>query len=315
MDLDADLEMRKRIRGEWRKCPVFANETVSPGEAYRHLLDYALPQAPEIPWRLRLWLILFDEFIAWFASLQHVCVMNIARVGDKNSQRFQILRALFALSSRIISDLYSIRMLVSTGFSSSARALGRSTIEHIEVASLLLSWPDTVPLFLETTDNVASTRFWNAHIRGQKARRKITAYLSKYLSDKSYSEIVGSNPVGNMATHPSLAMCFVSALPPEVTKDDREDLLYGVGVPSELSIGLLNDIMSVILEFCFVLYKSEFDPKTKSLSLFVKASSDYFYQVILEGRHILLSAMATVHRDDLTKVFFPDDAEDSSGTK
>lgn len=232
-------ELREALRAIWCRLSVTKEGEPSPGEGVADLVPWPLPKPTKVPKKLRLWLMIYDEAIAWVCNLNISCELSLTR-KSQTKQRDLIL-AIYRLSGRIASDLYAVRSLVCCGLEPAARVVLRSAMEHIDTASLLMLEPDRASDFLSTKDPSAGNAFWHRHLSKDKLRNRIRHYF-RSLDEGMAAELLAHrehrNVLYGVAVHPSAYTSDMALFSPEAMQRDPGHI--GIGYPTDLSCNALH---------------------------------------------------------------------------
>lgn len=204
----------------------------------RHFTAYAeeeakvsLPQSASHI--LRNWINLFDEAIGWFA-LATIVVQRILRewegIPSTETKRFIATQILVP---RIFQDGQAIRTLILNGCEPQTRVLLRSSLEHLDLLSVISGDEEIADQFLSCKDNAENNAFWNKHIRrGRLLARVIEAANSRINFGAAYSRLrKEENEVHSLFAHPSVlaALCGIF-------RDNLEDASVFARQTTEASI-------------------------------------------------------------------------------
>ena len=320
---DYDLFLLSGLRRLWREVPEFEAIERTPGETIFSLLNYDFPNQRNLTKQLQLWLVIYDECVAWIVSLHFVSEVGYSRAPKRKDRRkpiHHLLEAVFLITGRILSDMLSVRLLICGGFNSSARALARSTLEHIDLISLLLICPELAKEFCSSRTSEVSNVFWHRHISKNKMRKAISRYFESVGAKEAtdYFQLLreDASSIYNMSLHPSFMSCYSSLFHLESPKE--EGPLFSIGVPTDFSCNIINTFIVACLEMSIVLHFSCFNKESKKHNIISPNLDNYFHNVLLTGNKMLLSILTWTHRPDLSHVFFggdykPENVTDTEG--
>ncbi|HEV2573303.1 MAG TPA: hypothetical protein VGU72_16335 [Beijerinckiaceae bacterium] len=219
----------------------------------RHFTAYAEEEAKtslpdSVSHILRNWINLFDEAIGWFA-LATAVVQRILREWDDvplvETKRFTATQILIP---RVFQDGLAIRALILNGCEPQARVLLRSSLEHLDLLSVISSDEEIADQFLSCKDNSESNLFWNKHIRrGRLLARVIDVADLRINFGAIYSRLrKEENDVHSLFAHPSVlaALCGIF-------RDNQEDSSVFSRQATEASIRSIHILLAGMMIAAF----------------------------------------------------------------
>lgn len=248
MNEPIDARIDKIVQDFWQGSS--ANLESRPGEYIEQLVNDSmqrnmLHESPE----LRAWLIVYDDCLLWSTSLSKALVETM--MAKKEGVLPPLFTACMLLSSAITSHLFSIRLLVLSGFDVQAKQIARSLSEHVDTLLLLILHPELADEFSLTEDRDRANEFWNKHLRRGKARKALHAEIERIIGDvgEEFSKLkVWRQEEENalsMASHPTKLGCYVGMCVPvqegsEYTAGDEPVSVLGfLGVRHSQSVRTL----------------------------------------------------------------------------
>jgi hypothetical protein len=297
-------QLKDALRRAWHRVGVVEENASSPGEGLPYLVPWRFAKVRRLPNKLQLWLMIYDESVAFVCALHLCCELELARAA-KPAHR-GLVEAIYRLSARVTSDLYAVRSLVCYGLEPAARVVLRSAMEHLDTISLLLLEPARANEFLATTDPNSGNSFWHKNLSKEKLRRVIRAYFKEIdvdLASVHLSRRERRSTMYGIAVHPSAYSCDMSIFSPEAMEKRGVDHI-GVGYPTVLSCNTLDDAVWSIFELGLVLKMRAVNPTGTLQGVFSSDADQYFFGIIAEGPSILLSILTTIGRPSLNSVYY-----------
>ncbi len=158
-----------------------------------------------------------DECISWLLSLYSVFYAE--RPEGLRLTAFE--KSILLTLSKIIADSLAIRHLVLAGFDTSAKTILRSVSEYMEVLVAIIHQPAFAEEFVKSGTPETAQAFWEAHLRGGKLRRRVTAAWIEFFKEDGNRDTAewfanwgrGANPIFSGLCHPSLAGGLLATIP------------------------------------------------------------------------------------------------------
>jgi hypothetical protein len=308
------VQLFRAIRRAWIRVGAIEQSDPTPGRAFADYLPWSFPKTKTLPVKLNLWLSIYDEFAAWICAFYICCEISLRAKAQEKKQNVptkDVLQSLCLLSARVASDLCSIRISVCYGLEPAARTTLRSTLEHIDVLSLILIKPECAKEFMSTDSPEASNSFWHKNLSRDKLRAAIRSYLLEGASGATKGAIATQisfrerrSWIYGASTHPSKYICGLAAWTPETLRLNDPSLL-GVGVPTDISCNTLYDAIFSIYEFSLVLRRHAFISDVKGENLFIREMPDELFRNITRERpHVFGSILMTINHSSLRGVYF-----------
>lgn len=300
--------LRARIRRSWRDSGLIEGRSGRPGLSITEVVKASKKRNRSLKIKpFEIWIIIYDEYLSWFVSFFTV-TQKCLDTAKKGTVEHDMLRCFLVLTSKIISDLFAIRHLCVEGFDIAAKTLLRSTIEYIDILTIVAIEPSIGREFVDTESNEDSNNFWSKYLRGgkkgSKARRLMRkAWVKRGLAsdyqmavefDKwfyEYSDLL------MMSSHPSWHGGALSNL---VMGGQLKDGWLGMfGAKGEISTRTLHEAIKHITKF---LYLSDDTPfrcsnedkiimeyqKSDELQRHTKLGRDwlfsFYYRIVLDAR-------------------------------
>jgi len=219
-------------------------------------------------------------------------------------------------SSKIISDLFAIRHLCEAGFDVAAKTLLRSTIEYIDIATIISIDPSISPEFMETTTNEKSNKFWGKYLRGgkrgSKARRIMRDAWVKRVGFRGYQEAVDcdkwlykDSDLLSMSGHPSwLGGFFASVVLGGSCGDDWLGIFENKG---EISTRTLHEAVKHIVKFLVLSGDVPFNYGEREVTVLEYDEANELHRHTEIGRNWLILLYSQVIADSRgIEIFLPD---------
>ncbi|WP_315807111.1 MULTISPECIES: hypothetical protein [unclassified Bradyrhizobium] len=297
------VELRKKIRRAYRSNDARGRDKSTPGEELRAIIRRKRKAIKGVPKELNVWLMFFDEAIAFWFAIWSNYKENIS--GPSSRQAI----CLMALSGRIFQDMLCLRELITGGFSVQANVIARSLIEAVDVMHLLNWNPELAERFRNIDTNEEASKFWHEHCSRDKIHKIVKARwlwfcghdedaASAFHSQrKDYVDITG------MSVHPSFAASFTTFMD---SYSSTEESIFDIvlGTTSPMSKFTMHLILLRIFEYGILwtgpklgLYKAEnkFD-----------AVDPFLHNMLSKGLNVIASILRTVDNPGEPNPFFPE---------
>lgn len=295
------LAVRKLLRRAYRSEGARGSARISPGEELRKVIEQRRKSPRTIPNDIELWLVFFDEAIAFWFEVWGDYRLGVSGPTDK------LIICLMALSGRVFQDLVCIREMITGGFAVQANVVARSLIEEIDVMHLLNSNPSLSDEFRGIVENSDSSKFWHKYCSGDKIHKVVRSRWSWFFENnedaaesfhgqrESYLDLTG------MSVHPSFAASFVTFMD---SNHSGADQLFDIalGTVSHLSKFTMHLILLRVFEYGILwtgpkigLHRSEPNKEQPPL-----------YDRISKGLSVLLSIVKEMDSRPTNDPFFPE---------
>lgn len=145
--------LRTRIRRSWRASGLIEGRSGRPGVSIAQIVRESRKRSRSTKIKpLELWLIIYDEFLSWYVSFFAVAMQGLKAAKVDTLER-DLLRCFLVLASKIIADLFARRLLCAEGFDVAAKTLLRSTVEYIDILTIVAIEPSICREFINTESN------------------------------------------------------------------------------------------------------------------------------------------------------------------
>lgn len=308
--------LRTRIRRSWRASGLIEGRSGRPGVSIAQIVRESRKRSRSTKIKpLELWLVIYDEFLSWYVSFFAVAMQGLKAAKVDTLER-DLLRCFLVLASKIIADLFAIRLLCVEGFDVAAKTLLRSTVEYIDILTIVAIEPSICREFINTETNEQSNAFWNKYFRGgkrgNKGRRMMRkAYVKQeFLPDYEtavefdkwlyeYSDVLA------MSSHPSWLGGFFSNI---VLGRQTEDKWIGMlGDKGEISTTTLHEAVKHIVKFLILSGNIPFRCGEEDMAIMRYQEGDELHKHTKIGRNWLIGFYGAVIADPRgERVFFPD---------
>jgi hypothetical protein len=255
-----------------------------------------------IPDDIAIWLILFDEAVAfWFAIWG-----NYKEQISKPPTELSI--CLVALSGRVFQDMICVRELITGGFSVQANVVARSLIEAIDVMHLLNSRSELAHNFRSVNDNEGSSKFWHEYCSRDKIHKIVKSRWRWFLEDNEevvttfHAQREGYLDLTGMSVHPSFAASLTTFMD---TDGEESESIFDtvVGSVSHMSKFTMHLILLRAFEYGILwsgpkigLYKNEEKP----------AVDPFLHHVISKGLSVMASILRMADESKDGEPLFPE---------
>ena len=308
--------LRTRIRRSWRASGLIEGRSGRPGLSITEIVRLSRKRNRSIKIEpLELWLIIYDEYLSWYVSFFTVIQQGL-HIAKADTFERDLLRCFLAVTSKVISDLFAIRHLCVEGFDVATKTLLRSTIEYIDILSIVAIEPSICREFVDIESNEESNAFWNKYLRGGKKRNRARHIMRKAWVELGVFEdyqmavdfdkwLYEESDVLAMSSHPSFLGGSFSSI---VLGSKIEDNWPGVfGSKGEISAQTLHVAVKHTVKFLFLSGDIPFRDSEKEVVLMEYQETDQLHRHTKIGRSWLISFYVAVIADPRGKpIFFPE---------
>jgi hypothetical protein len=238
-------DLQRRIRKIYRPDGTRGRSRISFGEGIKRLIDKHKTRREPVPFDIQVWLIFFDEVIAFWLV---IWAFYRERFEDEPRPPSKLSICLMTLAGRAFQDMVCVRNLVESGFFVQSNVVTRSLIEAIDIMHILNMNPGVADEFCEVKTNDEATRFWHKYCSKNKIHKQIKERWSWFLEGQEdavssfhsmrldYLDLIG------MSSHPSFPSSYVTFMDkPKGRKFDSiaRNALGGVSHMSKFTIHLI----------------------------------------------------------------------------
>jgi len=255
-----------------------------------------------------MWLLLYDEFLAWLMFLWGIYLEMIEGPAEHASRDQQVCCAV--LTGRIFQDSLAVREIIVGGHDVAAKCVSRVVAETIDVLSLVHLDRQAAKLFRNVANNDQANSFWHKFCSRGKIDKKIREQwrritisvqaAEKYASWRTdYTNLIG------MSIHPSFPAALAGVLDSNNVYDNDSVIKNGFGYVSHMSRFTMHFIMKRVYEFG-LLFVPEYFTEMNDLCDW-KALKDKVAQThVQEGLKTLSCIMSEIEKPERQRVYFPE---------
>lgn len=208
------------------------------------------------------WLVVFDEFLAFFSSVAFAFRLDLLSDGAPSAEK----RTFAVLSGCIVSQLIATRRLVLAGLDVPAKQVVRSLNEYIDVATLLSDRHDLIEEFAQADDRDQANKFWHRHMARGRGRahmwHKMAASLDDRVVDSWKNWRKEEDTVLSLCAHPSYVAASMSNIPRATDNEDAEGWPGFFGVVGSFSERTLCYAVTGLLDYVVMGKMPSFDDET-----------------------------------------------------
>jgi hypothetical protein len=165
------------------------------------------------------WLVIFDEFVAWFSGLALALKQRFVHPKGGASLHLSVMTV---LTTKFAADLCAIRTLILQGFEVQARIVARSAIEVVELLLLVPHDPEMERAFFEANDFEKCNQFWHRYISKGRLRARVNKMTDEMFRVEAglWKELRTEHEESHsILAHPSTIMGLLAMFPDEEGED------------------------------------------------------------------------------------------------